>query len=128
MRPVFVLLALLILSGCDAPGPEFAGLPAQRLLVGQSVFDVRLKGDIAQAIRLNSEWAPRPEAVWPRAFIAIEEASGCKVRRMEGDQVVIIARLACKGSGPALSRPSAYRCELSVLNDYTADVLCEPGL
>lgn len=128
MRPVFVLLALLILSGCDAPGPEFAGLPAQRLVVGQSVFDVRLKGDTAQAIRLNSQWAPRPESVWPRALIAIEEASGCKLRRMEGDQVVIIARLACDDAASALSRPRAYRCELSVLDDNTADVLCEPGI
>lgn len=128
MRIPLSILITLMFGACDTPGPEFAGVPAERQHVGKSVFDVRLKGDLAQAIRVNSEWAPRSEAVWPRAVIAIEQASGCRVRRMEGDQVVIKARLDCPDGAPAQTQPREIRCDVDVLNDVTIRATCMPGV
>lgn len=127
MRGVMLAVLLLAPGGCDTPGRAYAGLPVQRLEVEGSVFDVRIRGDIAQAIRVNSQWAPHARPVWSRAIRAVEMASGCRVTRLEGDQVVIEARLDCDGTG-AVAPPRDFLCDVDVLNKNSARVLCAPGL
>ena len=88
MRFRWIILSLL---ACNTLSFEFSGVPAQRVIVGKSVFDVRMVGDRAQAICINREWAPNLNytAAWfVRAF---EAASGCELRpnSMQGDQVVM---------------------------------------
>ncbi|MDA9270720.1 hypothetical protein N9P57_01185 [Planktomarina temperata] len=55
MRFLWMLLPLL---ACNTSSFEFSGVPAQRVIIGKSVFDVRMVGDRAEAICINREWAP----------------------------------------------------------------------
>ena len=128
MRHLGVLICLGALAACDTPGREYAGIAPQRVRVAQSVFDVRVDGDTAQAIRVNTEWAPRPQAVMPRALIAIEKASGCQVKRMDGDQVIIEAKLDCAGPQPAAPQTLEYDCSYRVIYRGRAEVVCQPGI
>lgn len=106
------VITVLALAGCDTPSPAFKGVPAQRVTIGQSTFDVRIKESRAEALRLNSEWAPRLKAVAPRATIAIEKVSGCAVKRLYGDQAMVRADLACNGRpAPAPQQPVPLACE-----------------
>ena len=86
MRFLWILLPLL---ACNTPSFEFSGVPAQRVIVEKSVFDVRMIGDRAEAIRINREWAPHLGYTAARFARAFEAASGCTVRpnSMQGDQV-----------------------------------------
>ncbi len=95
MRYLAFLICALALLGCDTTNPEYAGQAVTRVEVGKSTFDVRQRGDKAQSIRLNSEWAPRAASVVPRALLAIQRVTGCDIKRWEGDQVVVEARLDC---------------------------------
>lgn len=132
MRCVSLFLALL-LCGCDTPSPSFQGAAAARITVGESVFDVRIADRRAEAIRLNSEWVPRLEAVAPRAMAAIEKVSGCEVRRLYGDQAMIRADLKCKGKAlPAPPRQPLY-CATEgapyARGDWlVVDIVCDPPL
>lgn len=127
MRKRLAFLVMLLAS-CNTPGPEYRGAPVTRVTVGQSTFDIRIIGNKAQAIRVNTEWAPRPMAVMPRALTAIEQVSQCHVRQMDGDQVVIEARLKCGGSPPPRQRSFEYECDVRRMYRGHARVLCEPGL
>ena len=98
MRYLFVIF--LMLMACDTPSRDFRGNPAQRISVGSSIFDVRLLNGRAEALRLNSEWAPRLSSVEPRARVAIEAVSGCQVIRLRGDQAMMIADLKCDNAVP----------------------------
>lgn len=123
-----VLAASLFSSACGVPGADFAGAAPERVSVGRSVFDVRVRGLEAEAIRRNAEWAPRPAAVAPRALAAIEAASGCTVVRLRGDQARMLAALDC-GTGPPPSPPpwTAMDCELDLYPDGRAGALyCAP--
>jgi hypothetical protein len=121
-------LLCLFLASCDTPGHEYAGAEPVRVTVAQSVFDVRQIGDKAQAIRLNAEWAPRPEAVMPRALVAIERATGCQVTRMDGDQVIIEARLKCREGVEMTPRTLEYKCDFRVLYRGRGELVCTPGI
>ncbi|QGX99437.1 hypothetical protein EI983_14650 [Roseovarius faecimaris] len=129
MRWIFPLSALCLLTGCDTPPPEYRGIAGQRITVGQSTFDVRQDGDRALALRVNTEWAPRPEAVMPRALVAIEKSTGCRVKRMDGDQVLIEAKLDC-GAGTAARDPAAleYDCDYRQLYQGRVELVCTPGI
>ncbi|MCM2563086.1 hypothetical protein M8744_13100 [Lutimaribacter sp. EGI FJ00013] len=93
------------------PSPGFRGVDPVRVTVPPSVFDVRVQGSQAEAIRLNVEYAPRMGPIGPRAVLAIEQVSGCTVRRQGGDQAMIRASLNCGGrkAKPRLTSPS-YSC------------------
>ena len=110
MRLVWILLPLL---ACNTPSPEFSGVPVTRVIVGKSVFDVRMVGDRAEAIRITHEWAPDLSYVVARFARAFEAASGCTLRpnSMRGDQVVMQARLKCdipRHSNPFPKRRGLY--------------------
>lgn len=129
MRQVIAIIGLFSLAGCDTPPPEYRGIAGQRITVGQSTFDVRQDGTRALALRINSEWAPRPEAVMPRALVAIEKSTGCRVTRMDGDQVLIEARLDC-GGGARERTPTTleYDCDYRPQYAGRVELVCTPGI
>ncbi len=119
MRCLLPCLVFLVSAACDTPHPRFAGVDPVRITMGQSTFDVRVKGGEAEAIRLNAEWAPRPEAVAPRAVAAIERVSGCTVRRLDGDQAQFFARLKCsKDDRPMAVLPGRIEYECDIADAY----------
>jgi hypothetical protein len=97
---LFGLVCLLYLAGCaSAPGPDFAQVPATRVVVESSEFDIRVAGRTAQAIRVNAQYAPRVGPLGLRAAFAMEQVSGCAVRSLQGDAAVLIGRLQCDADG-----------------------------
>ena len=115
MKRWIALPVFAVLMACDTPSPAFRGIEPVRITVGKSTFDVRVRGNRAEAIRLNTEWAPRLAAVAPRAKAAIEKVSGCEVTKLEGDQALILARLKCgKGAAPLVVVPERieYDCDI----------------
>ena len=127
MKYVFVFCVLVM--GCDMPSTAFLGVEAQRITVGQSTFDVRVKNNRAEALRLNSEWAPRLAAVEPRARAAIEKVSGCKVARVRGDQAMMVADLQCGAASVPLPPQAPLTCELDgaprqLSGEVFVDLIC----
>lgn len=118
-----VLCGLLL--GCNAPGLEFRDVPPTRIHIGQSSFDVRVRGTRAEAIRLNAEHAPRLAAVAPRGVIAIEKVSGCRVRRLDGDSALMQAWLDCGGRLEPLPHTHEFECTIDVVYETFADLNCE---
>ena len=91
---------LLTLAACTAPGSDFEGVPATRVSVKESVFDIRVQGRRAQAIRVNTQYAPRLGPLGARAAYAMQVVSGCTVTRLRGDAAVLIGTLHCAGDAP----------------------------
>jgi hypothetical protein len=85
------------IAACDSPHPRIAGEEATPITVEGSEFSVRVKGDIAEAIRTN--YAPRSDhaRILLRAVVAIELATGCEVDQnsVKGDPALIVARIDC---------------------------------
>lgn len=114
-----------LLIACSAPGVAFRDAPATRIHIGASVFDVRVLGTRAQAIRLNAESAPRLAAVAPRGVAAIERVSGCRVRKLEGDAALMTAWLDCGGRLKPLPQSREFDCTIDVVYETFADLTCE---
>jgi hypothetical protein len=103
MRPAAAPLAVaaLLLPGCDSPSPlsSFAGVPPTRVEVAGATFSVRVAGREAQAVRTNFDMRAgiRGREIIPRAGIAMERASGCRVvpGSLQGDSALVEARLDC---------------------------------
>jgi len=121
-----MITALIMLTACNTPGLKFRGIEPQRISVGKSTFDVRVDGTHAEIIRLNPEWSPRLAAVAPRMVAAIEAVSGCKVRRLDGDQALATASLNCGGTLAPLPKSRAYECVIDDLHDDDADLTGDP--
>ncbi len=128
-------LVFLCLAGCDTPSPGFRGIEPVRVSVDGSVFDVRVNDSKAEAIRLNSEYAPRLSGIAPKAVFAIEQVSGCKVTKLGGDQALIKAKLSCGGT-PKTQHPAPprlhYECEIddvyvrASLGTQITEMTCDP--
>jgi hypothetical protein len=88
-------LVAMALSACDGPSPHFMGIEPVRIEVDGSVFAVRVKGRLAEAVRTNVQYAPRMGPIGPRAAEAMRQASGCEVREIRGDQALILGVLEC---------------------------------
>lgn len=124
----WIALALMALSAaCSHPSPAFYGVAPVRVGVGPSVFDVRIVGRHAQAIRLSREWAPRTVTVAPRAAAAIAAVSGCAVPRLWGDQAMLEAALIC-GPDAAVLRgvPRAHDCRVVPTRRRWTELACQP--
>ena len=125
----FLFAVTIILTGCDTPSRAYNSVPLSRVSVDGSVFEIRTNENRAEAIRVNAEWAPSLKSIEPRAVAAIEQASGCKVKRLRGDQAMMIADLKCKGASlpPA---PVRLKCSLDgpplkgLGGEHTYDISC----
>jgi hypothetical protein len=134
LRP---LCLLLVLAACNTPGPYFDRVPATRVEVADMVFDIRVRGDLAQAMRLNPQWAPRLDGVAGPAARAMAEVSGCRVTGIRGDQALMLGSLDC-GDGRArrvvpVASPEfdCYvidRWKTRGLNQRTTVLDCDPAL
>ena len=80
------------------PSIEFLGFDLATVTVEGLTFNVRVKGTVAEATRPNLQYAPGMGQMGGRASVAIEQVSGCKVKRFGGDQAVIFAELDCKSA------------------------------
>lgn len=132
-----VLAFLLILAACNTAGPHFRGLPATTVTVDGSTFDVRVRGDLAEAIRTNSEYAPRFGVIRERAGRAMAMVSGCEVKEVRGDQAQATGILRCgkgKKQRPPHVVPLALECvpvrgsELKQLGGISVEIDCEAAL
>lgn len=128
MRYALLITAAFVLNGlggCDTPGPEFWGIKPQRITVQDVAFDVRIAAKRAEAIRLNSQWAPRLAAAAPQAVAAIEQVSGCRVRALAGDAARMTAWLDCGQALAPLPRSNSYDCDVYEIADGPAELTCE---
>lgn len=94
------ILLLTVLSACNSPGPHFRDLPATRVTIDGSVFDVRVRGELAEAVRVNGEYAPRLGPISGRAAQAMSAVSGCHVTEVRGDQAQVTGILECEYGTP----------------------------
>ncbi len=90
-----VLTLLLVLAACSAGTPHFRDVPATRIAVNGSVFDVRVRGKLAEAVRVNTQYAPRLGPIRDRAALAMAQVSGCPVLDVLGDAAVTVGVLGC---------------------------------
>jgi hypothetical protein len=91
------LLVMLLLAGCAAPTSGFRGAVASEVVIEGSRFQIYRKGDQAQAVRTNRQFAPRIGPLAGRAAVAMQQVTGCRVTDMAGDAAVLVARLSCGG-------------------------------
>ena len=107
------LIFLVYLTACATPSQYFRREPATRISVDGSIFDVRVRGNLAEAVRINSQYAPRFGPIRGRAGFAMAQVSGCRVVEVRGDQALATGILSCKGRAPGWAVPTgtlAYSC------------------
>ena len=97
------------------------------MIVGKSVFDVRMVADRAEAIRINREWAPNLNYTAARFARAFEAASGCELRpnSMQGDQVVMQARLKCDVPWRSNPFPQRRTLDCSIFGSTPGMMICD---
>ena len=95
--PFLVPAVLLVLLGCSQTTYYFRNAPVTRIAVDGTVFDVRVRDDLAEAQRINSEYAPRLGPIAGRAAFAMEKVSGCRVDKVAGDAALVTGFLDCGG-------------------------------
>jgi hypothetical protein len=103
----------LTLVACNTPSPHFRGSPVTRVTVDGSVFDVRVRDNLAEALRVNPQYAPRFGPIRGRAGFAMAQVSGCRILEVRGDQALATGILACEGRPPDWIVPTAavsYSC------------------
>ena len=108
-----MVVLVLTLAACDTPSPHFRDAAVIRVAVDGSVFDVRVRGNLAEAMRVNPEYAPRFGPIRDRAGFAMAQVSGCKVVEVLGDQALAIGVLACEGRAAGWIVPTgavSYSC------------------
>lgn len=71
------LIALVLMSACASPAPEFLGAQEMRVVVEGTRIAVFRKGDLAQAIRLDRAGRAEQPLMRARLFRAVEQATGC---------------------------------------------------
>lgn len=106
----FAVICGLVLGGCDRAGPHFRDVAPTRVTVEGSTFDVRVKPRLAEAIRINSEYAPRLGPIEHRAALAMSAVSGCKVVQVLGDAAQVTGVLDCGRGRPPLYLGGAFEC------------------
>lgn len=134
LRFSHILVSCLCLAACNTAGPHFRGLPATRVTVEGSVFDVRVRGELAEAIRVNTQYAPRFGPIRERAGVAMAQVSGCSVKEVRGDQALATGLLDCGKGGPREGAiPQPLDCipvrgtELQGLGQVSIDLDCYPA-
>ncbi|WP_372890636.1 hypothetical protein [Rhodosalinus sp.] len=92
--PAFLAVSML-LAACDTAGRGYMGLPPVRAEAGGHVFDIRQRGDAAEAVRRNAAWLPPFDEVARAAEAAIERVTGCDATEVRGDPSLLRADLDC---------------------------------
>ncbi len=118
------VLAFLLLAACSGGTPYFRDLPATRVSVNGSVFDVRVRSELAEAVRVNPQYAPRLGPIRDRAALAMAQVSGCPLLEVLGDAAITVGVLGCDQElgeklifGALLRRP--YECiDYGYYEDY----------
>ena len=127
------VLAFLCLAACSGGTPYFRDLPATRVAVNGSIFDVRVRTELAEAVRVNPQYAPRLGPIRDRAALAMAQVSGCPLLDVLGDAAVTVGVLGCDQElgeklifGALLRRP--YECvDYGYYEDYGYQVFeCSP--
>ena len=88
-------------DGSATPRVRISGVCPQRgsrLLAARSTSECG--GELAEAQRINPEYAPRFGPIRLRAGFAMAEVSGCKVKEVRGDQALATGLLDCGEGGP----------------------------
>ena len=101
-----MLSLCLALVACNTPGRYFDDVAPVRVAVDGARFDVRVREGLAEVIRTNPRYAPRRGRLGPQAVFAIEQASGCRVTRLEGDAAKMLGWLDCGAGAPSGPPPS----------------------
>lgn len=96
---ILVIFLLLFLAACTGSQGHFAGAEVTRVSLGGSLFEVRLRGNLAEAIRINPQYAPRLGSLRALAKQVMEAVSGCEVTGVLGDQALMIGVLDCPSAG-----------------------------
>ena len=98
MRWAFgILVCGLGLVGCDSGSPHFRGAEVTRVTVDGAMFDVRVRGELAEAVRRNPQYAPRLGPLRGKAGLAMQQVSGCRVEYVLGDAAVTLGLMDCDG-------------------------------
>ena len=109
-----LLLFFATLAACDAAGPGFRGADKVVREVEGSRFSLRVRGNLAEAIRTSPEMLPRFPDVARKAAFAVQAETGCAVAWVEGDPSMMLLGLSCNGQ-KAPKRPKRSKmmfCDL----------------
>lgn len=115
MRWIAPILLALVLTACNMPSPQFRGVAATRITVDGSTFDVRVRENAAEAMRINAQYAPRFGPIKERASKAMALVSGCEVKSVSGDQALAFGRLKCGKSGVVYQEPTRQEVSLECI-------------
>ena len=107
---VCVVLSIALLASCAAETRHFRGVDPVRVTVDGSGFDIRLRGNLGEAVRVNPQYAPRLGPLRARAGFAMEQVSGCTVTGVLGDQAVMTGILDCDNQSMAPVK-ARYSCQ-----------------
>lgn len=117
-----LFLVFCVLASCAVPNDPFSGVPSQRITVDGSTFDIRIRNELAEAVRTNIEYAPRLGMIESRAYRAMARVSGCRVLSLSGDQAVMIGQLDCDSDGQVIipAQPFSLECQ-QISDSYRLD-------
>jgi len=96
----WIWIALVLQIACNGPSPHFAGASVTRVTVEGSVFDVRMRGNLAETIRVNSEYALQLGPIRHRAGYAMAQVTGCQIEHVLGDAAMQLGLLNCGPGAP----------------------------
>lgn len=100
------LMAVAVLTACNAGGSGFRGVPPAQQEVAQSRFLLRTRGPVTEVTRVSPEFLPRFEDVARKAAVAVHRETGCVARWIVGDPAVLTIGSDCAGR-PAPPMPKA---------------------
>ncbi|EIE50191.1 putative lipoprotein [Citreicella sp. 357] len=117
-----LLMPLFFLAACNMGGAGFYGVaPAKRDVEGSS-FVIRVKNDMAEAIRTSPEFPARYGPIAARAQKAVFLETGCKPAWVSGDPAVMVMGLSCNGK-PAPPEPRRKTVSCDIMGSYINDRL-----
>lgn len=133
----YICMAVVLLAACNDPSQHFQNVPATRVAVGKAMFDVRVRGNIAESIRVNEQYAPRLGPLAGQAATAMRRVSGCQVEHVLGDASVQLGLLNCGPNAPdwsAILRQGTGRFDCIEVGAWTSgssgtyysDFECDP--
>lgn len=95
LAPVLALSTLL--AACDSPSPAVSRWNRTTITTGGMSFGVHWNDSRAEAYRVSKHLYPHLSQVMANAVVAIEQASGCRVRQgtVDGDAAIVTAGLTC---------------------------------